>query len=399
MDVSRNSSLMKNYTTKLDQMHGSIDEQALGILKRLKDAGSQAYLVGGCVRDLLVGIKPKDFDIATNALPNVIKKKVPYCFIIGRRFKLVHARRGDHIYEIATFRRAASAEEMETTADDDRLFSDENFFGNIEEDSYRRDFTVNALFYDPIDRKIIDYCKGLDDIESHTLRMIGDPETRLKEDPIRILRACRLSQKIGFTMAPELRQAILDFKLELKRAVLPRRREEWLKFFRLPQVDLALIELFDLGLMEMVLPSFHQLFLNEEKREEFLAYVRQFKHVGIDFSDSTTLFSAVIYSYLLVTTSGEIHPHQLEENETFIAFCRDELGIFKAEAATLIKTLLFLPTLKKVEAYLQKGERRQFSVIHNHSFQFALQLGFLSHYLLGDEFLFWLHEKEKHKPL
>ncbi len=397
MVETEKSSLMKIYTQKLIQMHDAIDPQAIGILKRLKENGFQAYLVGGCVRDLLVGIKPKDFDIATDALPNVVKKKVPYCFIIGRRFKLVHARRGEHIYEIATFRRPASTEELETTADDDRLFSEENFFGNIEEDSFRRDFSVNALFYDPIDKKIVDHCHGLEDIKNYTLSMIGDPATRLKEDPIRILRAIRLSQKISFSIAPDLRQAILDLKLELKRAVLPRRREEWLKFFRLPEVDLALMELFDLGVLEVVLPSFYKLFQNEIAREEFLCYIRQFNYVGIDLSDPTTLFSAIIYSYLLVTKPEGIHPHKLEEDEEFIAFCRDELGVFKAEATTLIKTLSFMPSLKKIEAYQQKGERRQFSLVHNHSFEFGLQLGLLSRQIIGQDFLFWMQEKEKHK--
>ena len=383
------------YSQKLEQMHEAIDPQAIGILKRLKEAGFHAYLVGGSVRDLLVGIKPKDFDIATDALPNAVKKKVPYSFIIGRRFKLVHARRGEHIYEIATFRRPASAEEMETTADDDRLFSDENFFGNIQEDSQRRDFTVNALFYDPIDKKIVDHCHALEDIQSYTLRMIGDPAARLKEDPIRILRAIRLSQKIHFSIAPDLRQAILDLKLELKRAVLPRRREEWLKFFRLPNADLALMELFDLGVMEIVLPSFHQLFSDDLKREEFLCYIRQFKFVGIDMIDPTTLFSAVIYCYLLVTSPEGIHPHQLEDDQKFIEFCRDELGVFKAEATALLKTLQFMPSLKKIESYLQKGERRQYSLVHNHSFEFALQLGLLSYNITGTELLFWLNEKDK----
>jgi len=139
------------------------------ILRRLKDSGFQAYLVGGGVRDLLVTLKPKDFDIATNALPNEVKKKVPYSFIIGRRFKLVHAKRGEHIYEIATFRRAATSEELEQPDHEDRHLVEENFFGNIEEDSFRRDFTINSLYYDPIDQVIIDHCKGLEDIHSRTL--------------------------------------------------------------------------------------------------------------------------------------------------------------------------------------------------------------------------------------
>lgn len=395
MTSANHSSLMKTYTNKLQTMHDAIDSQAIGILKRLKEAGFEAYLVGGCVRDLLVGIKPKDFDIATNALPNVVKKKVPYCFIIGRRFKLVHARRGDQIYEIATFRRAASAEEVQATEDDNKLFTEENFFGNLEEDSWRRDFTVNALFYDPIDKKIVDYRGGLDDIKSHTLRMIGDPVERLKEDPVRILRAIRLSQKIHFSIAPDLRQAILDLKGELVRANLPRRREEWLKFLRLPQADLALMELFDLGVFEIVLPSMHALFLDEAKREEFLCYINQFHHIGINFSDATELFSAFLYAYLMVTQPTNLDLHSLEEDEKFLLFCRDELGVFKAEVAVFVKSLQFINSLKKIEPYKQKGDRRKFAMLNNHNFDLGLKLGFLSYQLTASDFLFWLTEKDR----
>lgn len=396
MTSTKPSSLMKIYTDKLQTMHDAIDSQAIGILKRLKEGGFEGYLVGGCVRDLLVGIKPKDFDIATNALPNVVKKKVPYCFIIGRRFKLVHARRGDQIYEIATYRRAASAEELQVAVDDDnKLFAEENFFGNIEEDSWRRDFTVNSLFYDPIDRKIVDFCGGLEDIKSHTLRMIGDPVERLKEDPVRILRAIRLSQKIHFSIAPDLRQAILDLKSELLRANLPRRREEWLKFLRLPQPDLALMELFDLGVLEIVMPSLHQLFLDEEKREEFLCYINQLHHIGINFSDATELFSGFLYAYLMVTQPTNLDLHSLEEDEKFLLFCRDELGVFKAEVAVFVKSLQFINSLKKIEMYKHKGERRKFAMLNNHSFDLALKLGFLSYQLTASDFLFWLTEKER----
>lgn len=395
MTSTTSSSLMKTYSEKLLTMHDAIDSQAIGILKRLKEAGFEAYLVGGGVRDLLVGIKPKDFDIATNALPNVVKKKVPYCFIIGRRFKLVHARRGDQIYEIATFRRAASAEELSATAEEDSKFVEENFFGNIEEDSWRRDFTVNAMFYDPIDKKLVDYCGGLEDIKNHSLRMIGDPIARLKEDPVRILRAIRLSQKINFSIAPDLRQAILDLKGELVRAVLPRRREEWLKFLRLPQPDLALMELYDLGVFEIVVPSLHALFGDEPKREEFLCYINQFHHIGINFSDATELFSAFLYAYLMVTQPTNLDLHSLEEDEKFLLFCRDELGVFKAEVGVFIKSLQFIGALKKVESYKAKGERRKAATLHNHSFDMALKLGFLSCQLSASEFLFWLNEKDR----
>ena len=389
------ASLLKLYILKLQEVMGDIDSHATQILRRLKDTGFQAYLVGGGVRDLLVSLKPKDFDIATSALPNEVKKKVPYSFIIGRRFKLVHAKRGEHIYEIATFRRAATTEELETTEQDERHLVEENFFGNIEEDSFRRDFTINSLYYDPIDQVIIDHCMGIKDIHSKTLRMIGDPQTRLIEDPIRILRAIRLSQKLNFSIESSLRTQIANLKQELKRTVLPRRREEWLKFFRLKNIEPALMELFDLNVFEILLPSFHKLFLNEQQRHEFLIYVRSFDYYGIDFADATELMSAILASYLHTTQPTGFNINDLIENEEFLLFCRDELGVFKAELAIFFQAMQFVAPLKKIEIYIKKGERRQRSMIFNQTFMLSLKLGLLTHQLGSSEFLFWLKEKGK----
>lgn len=389
------TTLTNQYGKVLSKLKSDIDSQAISILRRLKEAGFEAYLVGGGVRDLLVGLKPKDFDIATNALPNEVKKKVPYCFIIGRRFKLVHARRGDQIYEIATFRRAASMEELEQAEEDDRLFVEENFFGNIEEDSFRRDFTINSLFYDPIDEKIVDHCGGLQDIAHATLRMIGDPVERLKEDPVRILRAIRLSQKLNFTIEPTLRSAIHNLREELKLAVLPRRREEWLKFFRLPNPELSLYEMYDLGVLEISLPTLHHLFQNEQQREEFLCYIRQFKKIGFDESESTEIFSALLYSYLLTTRPEGFNPQHLEEDEKFLLFCKDELGVFKAEAGIFLQTLHVMHLLTRIDSYKKKGDRRQRALLSNPQFLLALKLGLLSSETSASDFIFWINEWEK----
>lgn len=375
-------------------MQSFIDSQAIQILRRLKESGFQAYLVGGGVRDLLVNLKPKDFDIATNALPTEVKKKVPYSFIIGRRFKLVHAKRGDQIYEVATFRRAATIEELESSDEDDRRLIEENFFGNIEEDSFRRDFTVNALFYDPIDRVIVDHCSGISDIHSKTLRMIGEPKERLIEDPIRILRAIRLSQKLNFSIEAKLRAEIFSLRDELKRTVLPRRREEWLKFFRLDRVDEALYELFDLHILEILLPSLHKLFTNETKREEFLYYVRSFKKYDLVRTDATELLCAILAAYLYSTHSTQININDFMEDVEFLKFAKDELGVFKIELSTFFQTMQFMSYLKKRDTYLKKGERRQRSTLMNANFNLALKLGDLTHQLTPSEILFWLHEKE-----
>ncbi len=395
MPKAKTASLVKHYTQILHKLKSNIDPQAVQILRRLKESGFQAYLVGGGVRDLLVNLIPKDFDIATNAAPNEVRKKVPYCFIIGRRFKLVHARRGDQIFEIATFRRQALAEELVTAEQDERAFAEENFFGNLEEDSYRRDFTINSLFYDPIDEEIVDHCHGLQDIENRTLRMIGDPKARIIEDPIRMLRAIRLSQKLQFSIEPSLREAILLQKDDLKRSAPPRRREEWVKFFRLPHIEMALMELFDLHIFETVIPTFHQLFSNEEQREDFLSYIRRINYVGFNLADTTELFSALLHIYLWVVHPAGFNVSDIAEDEKFLLFCRDELGVFKAEAGTYFQAAQFISSLKKRDFYIKKGERRQRSMIFHQTFLLSLKMAYLTNEISANEFLFWLNEHDR----
>ncbi|MBC7753795.1 MAG: poly(A) polymerase [Moraxellaceae bacterium] len=385
------------YLNIIKKASADIDPQAVAILKRLKDSQHDAYLVGGCVRDLLVGIQPKDFDIATSALPNEVKRRVPYCFIIGRRFKLVHARRGDKIFEIATYRREATQEELESHHVTELPMSEENYFGNLKEDSFRRDFTVNALFYDPISEELVDHCDGLADITTKTIRMIGDPLVRIKEDPIRILRAIRLSQKLNFSIEQELRKAIHDNIQEIERAVTPRRREEWLKFFKLPSIDLALMELFDLGVFKAVIPAFHELFEDHDKQEHFRSYIRQISGVGLNLSDSVELLAGVIYSFLLAQYEHplKININEISENPRFQLFCREELGIFKAEIVSIELSIQFIRVLRDRDYYLKKGERKRVSLLNNIHFDLALKLGLLSGELDANDFAFWMHEKDQ----
>ncbi len=383
-----------HYKAILKLAQQNIDPQAVNIIKRLKENGFDGYLVGGGVRDLLVGLKPKDFDIATNALPNVIKKKVPHCYIIGRRFKLVHAHRGDKIFEVATYRREATQEEVEATEFNEATFTEENFFGTLEEDSFRRDFTINALFYDPISEELIDHCAALKDISQRTLRMIGDPTERIKEDPIRILRALRLSQKLGFKIETSLRTAIQEHYLELQRSVLPRRREEWLKIFRLEKPDLALWEMYDLGLFKAVIPAFDELWADQNKVEEFLSFHRRFKIADINFADPIELFAAILYSFLITQNGYGFNILDVSENTRFQTFCKDELGVFKAEVITIVHAIEMIQSLSRQEFYLKKGDRRRRAFLNNQHFDLALKLGVMSGELSAHDYLFWLKEKE-----
>jgi poly(A) polymerase len=180
------------------------------VLYRLKDSGYQAHLVGGGVRDLLLGREPKDFDIATDATPEDVRRLFRNCRLIGRRFRLAHVMFGREIIEVATFR----ALQTNTEGSDARHIDDEgrivrdNVYGNIEEDALRRDFTVNALYYNIADFSIIDYASGIQDINAGLLRLLGDPVTRYREDPVRMLRAVRFATKLGFRIEKESEEPI-----------------------------------------------------------------------------------------------------------------------------------------------------------------------------------------------
>src|SRR3954464_2401797 len=191
-----------------------IDPDALKVLYRLRQSEFTAYLVGGSVRDLLLGRRPKDFDIGTSAHPYQVKKLFRNCWIIGRRFRLAHVKFGSKVVEVATFRRQVAAGEEgvpdglpapdPSTAEGAHLIHHDNTFGTPEEDAFRRDFTINALAYDIATFSIIDYVGGLDDLRAGVVRSIGDPSVRILEDPVRMMRAVALASRLGFTIDPPL---------------------------------------------------------------------------------------------------------------------------------------------------------------------------------------------------
>jgi poly(A) polymerase len=180
----------------------NLSEGTLRVLYRLNEEGYQAYLVGGAVRDLLLGKQPKDFDVATNATPEQVKQCFKNCRLIGRRFRLAHVFFKEELIEVATFRGQASAESVDQHVIDGRIVRD-NVYGTIEEDALRRDFTVNALYYGVDDFAVRDYVGGFDDLQQRSLRLIGSAELRYREDPVRMLRAVRLAAKLGFRIDDE----------------------------------------------------------------------------------------------------------------------------------------------------------------------------------------------------
>jgi len=231
-----------------------IDKKARTILNALTDAGYEAYLVGGGVRDLLLGILPKDFDIATEATPEQIKQVLPSTRIIGRRFRLAHVHFGREYFEVATFRAPHDNSEKGQVGQHGRIIHD-NVFGNLEEDAYRRDFTVNALFYDLQNAEVVDFVGGMADLEKRQLRMIGDPEVRYREDPVRMLRAIRFATKLGLTIEADTEAPIKEMSSLLGNIAPARLFDEALKLFHSGQAVKTLEALREYHLLQHLFPD------------------------------------------------------------------------------------------------------------------------------------------------
>ena len=251
----------------------AIDPDALKVLYRLHENGYIAYLVGGSVRDLLLDRRPKDFDIGTSAQPHQIKKLFRNCWIIGRRFRLAHVKFGTKTIEVATFRRQVPAADVDAEAADtapevtednrgnltaarpDRLIQRDNAYGTPEEDAFRRDFTVNALFYDIATFSIIDYVGGLADLDARVIRSIGNPDVRFLEDPVRMLRAVVLAARLEFTIDAPILESIARHKHEIARSAAARLVEEYYKILRSGHAEVAFKQLRATGLLKAITPE------------------------------------------------------------------------------------------------------------------------------------------------
>ena len=232
-----------------------ISPNALRVLYRLREGGFAGYLVGGAVRDLLIGGHPKDFDVATDATPEQVRALFRNCRLIGRRFRLAHVVYGREIIEVATFRSneddGSGSREM---GDEGRIHRD-NVYGSIEDDAVRRDFTANALYYTVDDFSVRDYVGGFEDVQAHVLRLIGDPESRYREDPVRMLRAVRLAAKLGFSIDPASAEPIPRLATLLSGAAPARLFDECLKMFLSGHAESSFLGLEQHGLLPALFPE------------------------------------------------------------------------------------------------------------------------------------------------
>jgi len=233
-----------------------ISSAAIKVIETLQDEGWQAYLVGGGVRDLLLGETPKDFDVATDATPEKVNSIFRRSRIIGRRFKIVHVRMGRELIEVTTFRGSHEQNTGRNASQSEKgVLLRDNVYGDLESDAKRRDFTVNALYFDPSSNQVIDFCNGIRDIESRTIRMIGDPQARYKEDPVRMLRAVRFKCKLDFEIEKSAAQAILDHADYLKEIPPARLFEEVLKLFLSGKAKSVLSALHNFKLLTHLFPG------------------------------------------------------------------------------------------------------------------------------------------------
>ena len=285
----------------------NIDEPALKVLYRLHKAGYQACLVGGAVRDLMLGRHPKDFDVATDATPEEVSKLFRNCRLIGRRFRLAHIHFGRQIIEVATFR-APHGELHEEHHDESGRILRDNVYGEIHDDVWRRDFTANALYYNIADFSIIDYVGGAEDIANRRLRLIGDQETRYREDPVRMLRAIRFAAKLDFSIDESCKQAILELGPLLAEIPSARLFEEVLKLFHSGHAEESFHTLQEYGLLEYLFPDAIEA-LQDEATAEFVRLAMQSTDDRVKLDKPVTpafLFAALLWMPVKKLTEANV---------------------------------------------------------------------------------------------
>jgi poly(A) polymerase len=277
-----------------------ISENALKVLYRLKGAGYQAHLVGGGVRDLLLGREPKDFDVATDASPEQVKKVFRNCRLIGRRFRLAHVHFGREIIEVATFRSMRDSDAgVEGGQTADGMLLRDNVYGTIEEDAWRRDFSVNALYYNIADFSVADYTGGLADLQAGVLRLLGEPEERLREDPVRMLRAVRFAAKLGFVIEPATEAPMRALKALLAGVPAARLFDEVLKLLLAGTAVSAFEKLRHYGLFAELFPGTEASLAREEHAFPLTLVLQGLENTDVRIAEEKPVTPAFLFAILL----------------------------------------------------------------------------------------------------
>jgi poly(A) polymerase len=305
IDDERSDGRPARYACPLDPK--KLDPDAAKVVRRLVRHGYEAYLVGGCVRDLLLGRTPKDFDVATSAQPDDVQRLFRNCRIIGRRFRLAHVFfSGGKVIETATFRRNPTSEEK---TGDQLLIRRDNFFGRADEDAVRRDFTINALFYDLEAKEVIDWCGGVEDLQRRAVRTIGDPIVRFLEDPVRMLRAIKFSSRLDLGMTPSVYHAIVQCRNALAMAARPRLFEEVLRLLRGGASQASMWLAWETGVLDVLLPEVSTYLYDRPAEDgtfwELLSALDAWTEERGEPPDDIVLWTCLLFEPLLEACAGE----------------------------------------------------------------------------------------------
>lgn len=322
-----------------------IDDAAQKVVRRLTRAGHEAYLVGGCVRDLLVGHRPKDFDVATSARPEEVRALFRNSRIIGRRFRLVHVLfPGGHMIETATFRRTPPV--ASGAADEDLLIRSDNVFGSAHEDARRRDFTINALFYDVDERVVLDWVGGMRHIRARLVDTIGDPIVRFQEDPVRMLRAVKFAARIDFGISPQDYEALVQCRGALAMAARPRLSEEVLRLMRGGAAQRSIWLLWELGMLDLLVPELATFIADSEDDHavwHLLSEVdRLTKERGAPLDD-VVLWCALLLEPMIEACHG--HGDRLRAAQDFLEPIVERLSLPRRSSDAVRRIVAMLPRL------------------------------------------------------
>ncbi len=342
-----------------------IDPDVRKVIKRLTRYDHEAYLVGGCVRDLLLGKKPKDFDVATSAHPEEVRALFRNSRIIGRRFRLVHVMfHGRKVIEVATFRRNPTKPDLEGA-----MIRYDNVYGSAHEDAYRRDFTINALFYDVESNHILDWVGGMKDIQRRIVRTIGDPEVRFYEDPVRLLRAIKFAGRLDLGIEPDVYESIVFCRESLRMAARPRVAEEILRLLRGGQARRSIYIAWETGVLDVLLPELAALLYENDHDDSPGARVwRQLGYIDTQHQAGETLDDTVLWTLLLLETMKEAcegHRDRAAAVGEFLDGLIERLAITRRCADGMRRIVAGLPRL-----HMGKPGR----LTRSESYQFALQV-------------------------
>lgn len=360
-----------------------ISENALKVLHRLNKQGYEAYLVGGCIRDLLLGKKPKDFDIATNATPEQVQKIFRNCRLVGRRFRLAHIMFGKEIIEVATFR-GDHDNQMEQNNISKRSQSGmllrDNVYGTIEQDAIRRDFTMNALYYNVKDFTIRDYCGGLKDLQNGIIRLIGDPQTRYREDPVRMLRTVRFAAKLGMEIDPATADPIKKQASLLKNIPSARLFDESLKLLQTGNGYATYLLLKKYNLFEQLFPLIERLMTTNQNSylEKIIEKVLKNTDYRINHNkriNPAFLFTAFFWYPLMEQTQVICIESGLQFHDAFSIAINDILSEQCRVIAIPKRFTSVMGDIWRLQLRLKKREgKRAFALLENPKFRAAYDL-------------------------